>query len=511
MVGKLIGTLGLAAVIAFPSVALAAKDVVREGVAEVLTMDNFKEKKSEKVVYLREERRATRLHLNEDQLKTLKPGSRIRVTGTESGGALQISGLQAITTDTTTTSTTTGTSSSLQPLVSGNQRVLVMNMRFIQDGIVTESYYTNSELESAVFAGAGSVNSFYQKSSFGLVSLSGDVVGPLTVDISGAGACDLGTWMLRSDAAATAAGINLSLYQHKVYLLPSNTSCPAGVAGYGGGGKALIFTPWGTNQTIVGHELGHSMGMGHARSGYDEYGDNSCIMAHPVPASMNNAPHKIFMGWIPQERVQTVTSPGVYRVATSDADLSTTQALRIPVPNSTAGEAYYISYRTSQGFQSRDYAKYFGKKVSVHLCKWNSCSGTDLVSFFGLGGVYSDPQGLMHISVDSLGSSDASVKVSFGADTEPPSAPTGVSVSIAAKGRSTGVTVRWTAALDNLGVAKYRVFIKSPSGLVREMETTQTSYTLGLALETGTYEAWIVAIDSSGNESAASISASVTY
>ncbi|MCM2278289.1 MAG: hypothetical protein NDJ89_09455 [Oligoflexia bacterium] len=502
-------------ILGFAGETLAGKPVALEGTLEILISDNFKESKSEKIAFLRGDRSAIRLELKEAHLASLKSGMRVRARGDLSGGTLVATELQALTTEPTATIATSWGTGTQAVSVAGPQRVLVMNLRFLRDGALSDTSYSNSELNGAVFGGAGSVNAFYQKSSFGIISVVGEVAGPLTVDVSGTTGCDLGNWMMRSDDAARAAGIDPTGFQHKVYMLPSGTQCPYGVAGYGGGGVALIFAPWGTHQTIVGHELGHSMGLGHARTvSGDEYGDNSCIMARPDPASMNNAPHKIFMGWIPQERVQTIGVSGVYPVTTSDLDLAATQALRIPVPGSTADEAYYVSYRVSQGFQSRDYAKFFGKKISIHLCKWNSCSTSNLAALLGVGGVFSDPAGLLHFKVESVGSSEALVRIFLGADTQAPTAPSGVSASASLKGSAVipMVTVSWSPSSDNFGVAKYLIYLKGPSGTISgPFESFQTPYSNRIRLERGLTEIWVIAVDGSGNQSAPSGSYFLSY
>src|SRR5262249_40130857 len=159
-----------------------------------------------------------------------------------------------------------------------------------------------------------------------------------------------------ADAAATAAGVTLSLYQHRVYVLPSNVAC--GWAGYGqiGCGSncwAMIATC--DRGDVYAHELGHNLGMYHssfdtnddgvvdstcpwgAWSGGGEYCDGSDIMgiSTNVWRTMNGA-HKDQMGWIPSAKVVDVATSGTYAVAPLETAPSATTlplVLRVARPS----------------------------------------------------------------------------------------------------------------------------------------------------------------------------------
>ena len=64
-----------------------------------------------------------------------------------------------------------------------------------------------------------------EETSYGNVSFVGDVAGPFLINYSSTGACDNNGWAAAGDAAATAAGYNLSQYSHKVYVIPSQNTC----------------------------------------------------------------------------------------------------------------------------------------------------------------------------------------------------------------------------------------------------------------------------------------------
>lgn len=108
-----------------------------------------------------------------------------------------------------------------------------------------------------------------------------------------------------ADALLRGQGINLSLYQRKLYLLPSHCKF-VGLAYVGcdgtnpcrawmGGGY------WGSSQAIA-HELGHTLWMGHAgkvtlSQVFDEYGDDTCTMGYCCDVRCWHAPHAFQQGW----------------------------------------------------------------------------------------------------------------------------------------------------------------------------------------------------------------------
>jgi glucose/arabinose dehydrogenase len=95
------------------------------------------------------------------------------------------------------------------------------------------------------------------------------------------------------------------------------------------------------------------------------------------------------------------------------------------------------------------------------------------------------------------------------ADTVPPTAPTGLTGSAA----GTTVTLRWTAATDNIGVRAYDVYRNGTKvGTITGTATTAPATTFidsGLAATTA-YPYWVVARDAQGNSSPRSGTATVT-
>ncbi len=104
-------------------------------------------------------------------------------------------------------------------------------------------------------------------------------------------------------------------------------------------------------------------------------------------------------------------------------------------------------------------------------------------------------------------SRSASVSVSVVADTTPPTAPTGLTVSSLT---SSSIALSWNAATDNVGVVGYNVVRRNNLGAAVTIPVTATSYTdSGLSPNTA-YSYHVVAYDAAGNDSGASNVITVT-
>jgi fibronectin type 3 domain-containing protein len=106
----------------------------------------------------------------------------------------------------------------------------------------------------------------------------------------------------------------------------------------------------------------------------------------------------------------------------------------------------------------------------------------------------------------SAASAAVSVTTPAAPDTTPPTVPTGLT---ATAGSPTSVDLAWTAATDASGVAGYRVQ-RGGSLISGTSPVTATSYTDSTAQPATQYAYTVTAVDTAGNESAASASGSVT-
>jgi hypothetical protein len=217
--------------------------------------------------------------------------------------------------------------------------------------------YTAEEARRIVFAGDDSVNTYLQESSFGRVSLVGDVLGWYTIDDSSKG-CRFGRWARAALQAAIADGHDAS-YQHYVFVFPHAPSCTwAGMAELPGT-KAWINGE--LTMRVVGHELGHNLGAHHAsglhctedgrrvavsdRCMLEEYGDPFDIMGGGA-RHMSNW-NKAKLGWLSPSNLATASASGTYTLSAQEALTPDVQLLRIPLGE--RGLFYYLELRQPFG------------------------------------------------------------------------------------------------------------------------------------------------------------------
>jgi len=253
----------------------------------------------------------------------------------------------------------------------GKRRVLVITVNF-QD---TAIQYDLEAISALLFTGPDSVDAFYTKMSAGAVGFTGDVVGPFTIGFSNADSgCSYFSWALAADAAAQAAGIPISEYQHKVYVLPYHYSCGWSGLATVGGNPGRVWIMRSDVADIYAHELGHNLGLLHASADYnndgkvtDECGDSSNIMGRTGQGLRNlNAPHKAQLGWLPVENIVTPAGPMVVQLAPLELAAGETlapQALKIAKDGTNS--AYYFSYRRPVGTDT-NLPTAFRNTLSVH-------------------------------------------------------------------------------------------------------------------------------------------------
>lgn len=208
--------------------------------------------------------------------------------------------------------------------------------------------WTVDEARAAVFTGAASLNAFEREQSYGTISLTGklrpdgDVFGWYTIDAPTA-TCDPDAWKGAADAKAVAAGVDLSGYQHHVYLFPKVSACSwSGTADMPGRDSFLNGT---MTVRMLAHEFGHNLGAAHAGTlrcvddagvpvsfsascTASEYGDPFDVMG--TSARHASAFRKVAAGFIPASSVTTATRTGTYRIASSSVASTAVTSLRIP-------------------------------------------------------------------------------------------------------------------------------------------------------------------------------------
>ena len=409
--------------------AAAARQVTVSGPLEVLQIDDFDHGNSRVVNRVRDERTGRTYEL-EGVPPGLRHGSHVRAQGrlkrgVRRDGARVLAGVAG---PAVALESLDAGMPAPAALVAGGRKALVMVVNFSGDGKTVAC--SDAAVTSTMFTGNPSVDALYRETSWNQLWWTADTNGNGTPDVvrvsiaDSGNDCDTTTWRSLADQAATAAGYSLSLYQHRVYVLPSNVACSwAGYAQVGCGSACWAMIATCDRGDVYAHELSHNLGMWHASfdadnngavdatcpwgawSGGGEYCDDSDYMGISTNVwRQTNGPHKDQMGWIPSNKSLTVGG-GTYTVAPLETDPATTALpllLRVAKPG---GGFYYLSYRRRVGFDANMRASY-ADRTSIHTSPGGN---TLLVRFIGDGEAFSDPSG--GLTITQLGHDATSAQI----------------------------------------------------------------------------------------------------
>jgi hypothetical protein len=245
----------------------------------------------------------------------------------------------------------TGTKSALVMLVSMTNAPIDCTI-----GEVNGMVFTNLPLN---------VDSFYNDATWGGVRWTGSVV---NVSINyGTTPCNADVWANAADAQAVLQGYNPNNYTARVYALPSAASS----CGYAFASGNRVWNFHCSDLFAYGHEMGHSLGLGHASTDRnndgaleDAYGGyDDCMGGESYTF---NAPHKIWGGWLPQKAAnggwRAIAANGSYQISPLQINPASnpphSQALKIVPPT---GIPYFLSYRQPLGFDQGWTATQVGK------------------------------------------------------------------------------------------------------------------------------------------------------
>lgn len=386
------------------------------------------------------------------------------------------------------------------------------------------------QARSRVFTASNSVNAFYEEESYGQISLTGklradgDVFGPFNLSGSEAG-CPFGTWDDEADQAATDAGIDLTGYQHIVYISPFESACQwGGIAAVGGSRVNINGNSFGEAPTAtIAHELGHNLGLEHAGSWtctnggvrvqisdtctISEYGDPFDPMG--TGFRHNNGWNLAKLGILGPENIKTVTTSGTYSMRSALAPTTEPTVLRVPrtraVNNNSVSSWYYLEIRQTGGvFENVSDATTTG--VSIRATAESQSPETLLLDANPATATFSDAPlqagetfngGPVQIKTLSAGGGRATVEVEV--DTEPPTRP-----DLEATVSADGVQLNWVST-DNVGVETYFVYRDG-----KVLTSGSTPSFLDRWASVGEHNYIVVARDESRNESEPSEPLTVT-
>ena len=490
------------------------------GVVTAIYLDDFSNRRSELIHYIRDERtlRTWRLRFRGEAPSELRSGTRATIAGKALGQELYV---EAASTEPTgaPASDLINTNSTA---ASGDQRTLVTLANF-RDAAVKCSA---EDVRGLMFGQPGTftVNGLYAAASAGRVTFSGDVPPPVTIDASSTDSCDISAWSSAADAQSMAAGVNPGIYPRRVYVMPPN-SCPA--AGYGtvGGAQSNAWVFTCDLAGVFAHEVGHGLGMGHASTPVSEYGDGTDPMGFSGWQLRGmNAPHLQQLGWLENSSVPVIRESGNHTIAALAAvgtAASAPRALMLPKPDTN--DYYYVSYREANGFDQYIDANYLNR-LSIHRYKGDgSSSNTNLVRGLNVGETFVDEANGIRIAMLANGASSATVSIE-----QTDSCTRGSSslqLSPAQQGATAGsprtyVGTLTTGDTGNCGTVGYNLSAKVPNGWTAAFTPSRLDLSPGAAaqftllvtsLENAAPAPYTVTVNSTGAIALHAASADATY
>ena len=330
----------------------------------------------------------------------------------------------------------------------------------------------------------GKVSDFYWEGSYQKTFLSGNTFGWFTIPVSKT-ICNVALIAQEADKAATAAGVNLAAYDRLIYLAPQN-SCT--VTGYNSG-PTLPSRTWilsnQFNDRVIAHELGHNFGLLHSQAldcgattlgdgcAQPSYGDAADTMGNGVTPHFN-AFQKEQLGWLNtpgQPPITTVGTSGSYSIAPYASMGTAAKALKVPRgvnPQTGKMQYYYIEYRQPIGFDTvlgsignmTSGVLVHTTDIDQNIMLLDMTPDSDPTSSFydirdsalPVGRTFSDSAAGVSITLVSAGASGATVDVTIGGASPPPTcthaAPT-VSLAGTATAVAAGVTKTYTMSVSN--------------------------------------------------------------
>lgn len=527
-----------------------------EGTLQVLHVD-YKDAGKNHYVHLLETNRGEHYSLHfATQLPKVLSGTKVKAKGLllhgakprdtgETEGALLLesadTGLQILEAggsgSTTTTTTTSASTVSALPNTLGEQKTLVILVNF-QDNPTQP--YLPTDAQNLVF---GTASSFYLENSYQQTWLSGDVAGWFTIALSST-VCDPSTLASQAQAAASAAGVNLSSYAHQVYAFPKN-ACGGTGLGTVGGNPSQAWIIGSLTLSAVAHELGHNLGLYHAHAlecgtavlgtgcTSMEYGDPFDTMGNSNSGHFS-AVQKERLGWLNSggsPPITSVLSDGTYTLESYELGGSAPKALKIlksTDPTTGAKTWYYIESRQAAGFDGflssnanvlNGVLVHTGSLGDAYLLDMTPGSGSLnyldwLDPALGTGKSFDDPNAGVTVTAEWVTATAAAVTVSFGAAGTTQTNSLTVAIFTDQASYSRGQTVSATATVTSAGapVANATVafaITKANGSTVTAMVTTGANgaavykLKLGKRDPLGTYQAAATATNNGTSGSAA--------
>ncbi len=304
-------------------------------------------------------------------------GRRIQVSGNLAGERLFMKGVWKVVDQATTTESNRnpGQVAESHAAEVETYKVVVILVNF-SDLALPSSCSTSAVGDTFFDDLTDSVKAFYWEQSFHQFDIEGVVAGPYTLTTPSSSCSEsFNTWSHQADNKARRDVADFNSYDSRFYIIPVIPTEPYcdDSWGYIGFGQAVVTSQHCTDPAGASHELGHNLGLDHANklfsSGAECDGcDFSSTMGGVGGAGTLrhfNAPHKLHLGWIPSERVLSVTQTGLYTISLLEQDdPGLIQVLKLDLEGLVS--PHYVSYRTGLGPYAENISTDYRPKMNIH-------------------------------------------------------------------------------------------------------------------------------------------------
>jgi hypothetical protein len=414
-------------------------------------------------------------------------GQTVTLTAYQIDGELLLAGQQAIQTAGSTETTTVTTTAA----ISGTQSTLVL-LGNLKDKAL-DSFCTPSYVNSLMFGPSNSVDDLYRQTSNGAVRFSGPTYGPFQMSISTT-STDFQLIAEEMEKIAAAQGININSYAKTLFVIPRTASGYLGYASIGERSPGVTyyraFVTVCDSPDTYAHELGHLIGFSHSSTPTYEYGDYSDIMGGGLRGLRHfSAARRVGAGWIPSSRTLNINGAGTFTIApNAEANPANPQALVLPKPDTK--DSYFISLRQPIGYDANLLSDYVNR-VSIHR-QTSPASNSTLLATLDAGGVLSDSVNGYRFTVNSIGTSSASVTIDMPTASCARANPA-VSISPVSQSGSPGKAVSYQVTVTNknssaCGTSTFGFAPQLPSG----WSSSNSPFTVSLGSGASASSSWTV-------------------
>jgi len=377
--------------------------------------------------------------------------------------------------------TSSGGTTVAATLVQGNQNTLSILVNFSDSAVTCNA----TDIASRLFGASGAtVNNNYRESSGGLVSFSGQAVGPFTINYSASGSCDYLAWGSAAEAAARAAGVDPSKYSRVNYVTPPNSTCGWSGLAYMPGRQSWVQACGATG--VFSHELGHNLSLHHAATPSAEYGDSSDPMGGARVVN-HNAANRVMAGWTAGSAVLDVLSGGSYALSSVSAQTATAspKVLRLAKPDTN--ERYYISLREAIGLDA-GLASGFIDTISVHRSTGTLPTKTYLLQTLAVGQTFTDSVNGITVTNQAISNGTATVSVTLGTGACVRSDPA-VSVAPSSRTGAAGASLAYSVTVTNknsaaCGTSTFALSQSLPTGFAGSLGANSLAIAAGSSVST---------------------------